>query len=510
MDITKKQTIPDFFAGKNIFITGATGFLGKALIEKLLRSAPKIGTIYILLRPKRGKGLDERLKTLMDDRIYETVKSLRPELKMEKQIVPLAGDMNQLNLGLSPGDRQILLDNVNLIYHVAASVRFDDPLTDAVIMNIRGTREVCTLALESKHLAALIHVSTAFANCDRPEANEMLYPAISDWKKIIEVAEKFDKQTLNALSTIYMDKMPNTYCFTKNIAEHVVFDMCKGKIPTKIFRPSIVISSLRDEPVKGWIDNFNGPVGILVAYGKGVMRTMYAHCNYKPDYIPVDVVTKALIVCSWDISVRKNKTIPEIIHCTSHNTAEWLRPSIQAMSETGLKVANEYPLNDTIWSISTHTTTSTIIWYIRTVLFMLLPALLVDAVLFLTGKKPMLFKLQRKMYIAQMALKHFLNNEWSYSNNNLMELQQRILPEDKEKWDYEFSHYSFEIYVKDCIIGCRRYLLNEPDSTLAKAKLHSKRMKRLNAGVQIFFLALCMYFLWSFGCRRLGIEKIGL
>lgn len=69
MDITKKQTIPDFFAGKNIFITGATGFLGKALIEKLLRSAPKIGTIYILLRPKRGKGLDERLKTLMDDRV---------------------------------------------------------------------------------------------------------------------------------------------------------------------------------------------------------------------------------------------------------------------------------------------------------------------------------------------------------------------------------------------------------------------------------------------------------
>lgn len=67
--ISNKPTIPDFFAGKNIFITGATGFLGKALIEKLLRSAPKVGTIYILLRPKRGKELDERLKTLINDRV---------------------------------------------------------------------------------------------------------------------------------------------------------------------------------------------------------------------------------------------------------------------------------------------------------------------------------------------------------------------------------------------------------------------------------------------------------
>lgn len=116
---------------------------------------------------------------------------------------------------------------------------------------------------------------------------------------------------------------------------------------------------------------------------------MYAHANYKPDYIPVDVVTKALIVCSWNLAIRNNKSVPEVIHCTSHNTAEWLRPSIQTMSETGLKVADEFPLNDTIWSISNHTTTSTIIWYIRTVLFMLLPALLVDSVLFIAGKKPM-------------------------------------------------------------------------------------------------------------------------
>lgn len=82
-------------------------------------------------------------------------------------------------------------------------------------------------------------MSTAFANCDRSEAREILYPAKSDWRKLIEIAEKFDKQVLAALTQKFMDHMPNTYCFTKQIAEHVVNDMCKGRIPAKIFRPSI-------------------------------------------------------------------------------------------------------------------------------------------------------------------------------------------------------------------------------------------------------------------------------
>lgn len=62
--------------------------------------------------------------------------------------------------------------------------------------------------------------------------------------------------------------MPNTYTFTKSVAEHIVVDMCKGKIPVKICRPSIVISAL-EEPFRGWIDNFNGPAGLLIACGKG-------------------------------------------------------------------------------------------------------------------------------------------------------------------------------------------------------------------------------------------------
>ncbi|PZC71787.1 hypothetical protein B5X24_HaOG212435 [Helicoverpa armigera] len=51
-----------FYAGKNFFITGGTGFVGLCLIEKILRCMPDVGKIYLLMRPKKGKEISERLE----------------------------------------------------------------------------------------------------------------------------------------------------------------------------------------------------------------------------------------------------------------------------------------------------------------------------------------------------------------------------------------------------------------------------------------------------------------
>lgn len=85
--------------------------------------------------------------------LFDTLKDANYEL--EKKLVPILGDVMQLKLGLSDEDRALLVDNVSIIFHVAASVRFNEPLKNAVLMNTRGTREVCRLGLATKKLEVI-------------------------------------------------------------------------------------------------------------------------------------------------------------------------------------------------------------------------------------------------------------------------------------------------------------------------------------------------------------------
>lgn len=60
----------EFYSGKNIFITGATGFLGVCLLEKILRTVPNHGDIYLLMRPKKGKEIAERLDEIKKNSVF--------------------------------------------------------------------------------------------------------------------------------------------------------------------------------------------------------------------------------------------------------------------------------------------------------------------------------------------------------------------------------------------------------------------------------------------------------
>ena len=62
-------SIAQFYAKKDVFITGATGFMGKCLMEKLLRSCPDVGRIMILTRPKKGKTVNDRVESILSSKV---------------------------------------------------------------------------------------------------------------------------------------------------------------------------------------------------------------------------------------------------------------------------------------------------------------------------------------------------------------------------------------------------------------------------------------------------------
>lgn len=61
--------IAGFYRDRSVFITGSTGFMGKVLVEKLLRSCPGVKTLYLLMRPKAGIDFRSRLEELINTKV---------------------------------------------------------------------------------------------------------------------------------------------------------------------------------------------------------------------------------------------------------------------------------------------------------------------------------------------------------------------------------------------------------------------------------------------------------
>lgn len=116
-------SVRKFFEGKVIFLTGATGFLGKSIVEKLLTTCD-IGKIFILIREKKGKSVEERCRDFRNDQLFK----FRTPAEKLNLVVPIAGDISADGLGLSHEDRQKVLSEAHIIIHSAATVKFDEPL----------------------------------------------------------------------------------------------------------------------------------------------------------------------------------------------------------------------------------------------------------------------------------------------------------------------------------------------------------------------------------------------
>ncbi|ETE57055.1 Fatty acyl-CoA reductase 1, partial [Ophiophagus hannah] len=154
-----------YYSGKSVLVTGATGFMGKVLIEKFLHSCHDVKAIYVCVRPKAGHSIQTRVENMLKCKVFDRVREEWPNF--HEKIKPISAEFTKPNLAISSEDMEEMLSEVNVIFHCAATVRFDAPLKDALLLNVMGTQQLLRLAHQMKNLEALIHVSTAYSNCNQ-------------------------------------------------------------------------------------------------------------------------------------------------------------------------------------------------------------------------------------------------------------------------------------------------------------------------------------------------------
>ncbi|CAG9861092.1 unnamed protein product [Phyllotreta striolata] len=485
-------SIPKFFEKKNVLLTGATGFIGRVLVEKLLRSCPDVNTIYVLLRPKKGKCVQERIKDIVDIPIFDRLRKENP--KALEKIVALSGNVEAEGLGLSEEDRKTIIENVNIIFHNAASVRFDDHLKKAVFANTRSAREMVMLARRVKKIEVLTYTSTAYANCNKLTIDEKLYPPQIQWEDLIRIAEEGDELLLEKLTQKFIGDMPNTYTFTKGVAEHAVADLCKGKFPSVIVRPTIVQPSFSD-PIPGWADNLNGPVGIMYGVGRGVTRAIYGDINVVYDYAFVDSVVKALIISSWKAALAR-----DVENISIYNIAADLNYPLRDLVRIGLYYKDVNPLKQCLWPANPQIYSNYHLFFLMTLIKHFLPAILIDTTLKILQRKPLLYTIQRKALISNTCLIYFMRNSWTFLHTNYHVLIKCILPEDAEQ--FSITHYGsnpsekikndflFNTYLK----GLRKYVAKDPDASEADI-IKQKWLIRISNAWKFMWKMVALYYL---------------
>ena len=354
--------VRDALAGRRFFITGATGFLGTALVERILRSVPD-SQVVLLIRPgRRATPLQRATKEIIKNDCFDR---LRQELgdrfdsEMAARVEAVAGDVATDGLGLDDDGRQ-RLSECDIVIHSAAAVSFDSPLDSAVEVNLLGPSRVAAEVESARRLAAeqgrtgpvhLVPVSTAYvAGTHQGEAKEELldgnrFTVSVDWRDEVDAARRqrsdldadsrrperltgFTKQARSELGGAGLHLLaeraeriredwvkkqmvvvgqaraqslgwPDAYPYTKALGERALVAQYADTVPMTIVRPSIIESALA-EPRPGWIRGFRMAEPIIISYARGLLREFPGVPEGVTDVIPVDLVVAAIIVVSGE------------------------------------------------------------------------------------------------------------------------------------------------------------------------------------------------------------------
>lgn len=310
--------------GKHVLITGTTGFLGKVVLEKLIRTVPDIGGIHLLVRGNkrhpeaRARFLDEIATSSVFERLRAD-DSEAFEAFVEERVHCVTGEVTEPMFGLPAKQFQALAKGIDAVINSAASVNFREELDKALAINTRCLDNIAELARQNSRLAVL-QVSTCYVNGmnSGQVSEEVIKPAgealprsvdghyeIDELVRLLDdkIADVRSRYSGKALEKKLVDLgireanrygWSDTYTFTKWLGEQLLMKALAGRSLT-IVRPSIIESAL-EEPAPGWIEGVKVADAIILAYAREKVTLFPGKRSGVIDVIPVDLVANSIIL----------------------------------------------------------------------------------------------------------------------------------------------------------------------------------------------------------------------
>lgn len=506
--------------GKRVMLIGVTGFIGKIWLANTLMDLPEIGKLYLLIRRQKSSPGQKRFEKMIEsspvfDPVFEKYGDRLGALLAEKVEV-VEGDVSQPNVGLDSETVARLRQDLDLIINSSGLTDFNPDLRDALAVNVDSTYHLIEFIRASDH-AALLHLSTCYVAGQRDgrvservrlnytPAHLKDFDSEKEWRRLHELVESAEaraegpelteelrkqalgkehaakglsgqalenqirknkvrwlKNYLTDEATLRANELgwPNTYTFTKSLAESLVAKYGAG-LPIAIVRPAIVETSVA-KPFRGWNEGINTSASLSYLLGTS-FRQLPSNERKRLDIIPVDAVCAGMTLIGAALVERRHDPMYQLatsvtnpcdmgrsIELTSlghrrHYRAQegleyWLRLRMDAI-----------PVSKERYQRMSAPAQRMIIRSIQRIMAPLPSAM----------KKP-LAKTERNLERVEKLVGLFepfiLHNEHDFVADNVEKLSQALTPEEREVFGYDTAGLDWwEYWINIHIPALRRW-----------------------------------------------------
>ena len=488
------ETLRESLSGKAVLLTGASGFVGKAVLAQCLHELPET-SITVLLRGDA----ESRLRQMLEGEIFDGLDG--------NEVRAISGDLVTDVPGMA---------GIDVLIHCAASVSFEQPLDEALELNSRGPARLLKALRDHGSDPYVVHVSTAYAAgqrtglvLERPSGTAPAEPDVDldaelqvaiQWRRDLESESRLPLHQNRFVAEARRSVGPaggpaigaraeslrrdwvreqliergrdraralgwtDTYGLSKALGERML--IAEHPRALSIVRPAIVESALKT-PYPGWLESLKVADPILLAYGAGLIGGRFAaNRSIAIDLVPVDMVANACLAAAGHEPEGAVRTLN--VASSSRNPL-----TIGAMADLVTRYFRERPLpgEDGLpvavpeWRLSSHASITTTIDRVSRLL---------DTGRDLVDKVPLprVDEIELKLHKTQRRLDRIRRLSEIYGpygeldcvfdDRNARGLLSRLHPDDRDRFSFDVDTIEWERYLVEVHLPALRALTVPP------------------------------------------------